>query len=409
MFSWIRKKNSPLRYVFVSILFSSSSLFVFCTPQSKDDYSSLLAVSLATSQNASYSASFSLEGPDNGGNTDLTVAPYFESGLFTVTSLQDDSKFPLKITLSNVNIQDKNGIVIETVNSFKGVLLRDVINRGAKFKPFDKGKDGRATVIVLEGNDGYKAVVSYTELMRTEVGANMIVAYEKNGALLDSNSGSMAVISKSDTNQGMRYVKFLKRIKVINEWLTQSGTGTTASFSVTGDVNVPKNFSIADLQNPATFTNINFSAIGPISNSKHYILGKGVSLSDVISKAGLAHANQPQKYYVILEATDKYRVTHSYAELINTKIGSGNGSLTSPGVIVISEFKKGLGGNYYNPPATVGDYTSCTGTANVCDVDYIATISSEDTAAFGGDVAVGINLGPRKMSWLNSVIIKYVE
>ncbi|PJZ58866.1 molybdopterin-dependent oxidoreductase [Leptospira barantonii] len=408
MFSLIRKTAILLKTSLIGIVLTIQPLLFHCAPHAGDDYSSALAVALV-SQNSSYSTSFSLEGPDNGGNADLTVAPYFESGLFTVTSLQDDSKFPLKIVLSNVAIQDKNGTVIETANSFKGVLLRDVINRGAKFKPFDKGKDGRATVIVLEGNDGYKAIVSYTELMRTEVGANMIVAYEKNGALLDASSGSMAVVSKSDTNRGMRYVKFLKRIRVINDWLTQSGTGTTSSFSVTGDVSVPKNFTLADLQNPALFTNRDFSAIGPISNSKHYILGKGVLLSEVIAKAGLAHPDQPQKYYVILEATDKYRITHSYAELINTKIGPGIGSLTSPGVVVISEFKKGLGGNYYNPPASTGDYTSCTGTGNVCDGDYTATISSEDTAAYGGDVSAGINLGPRKMSWLNSIVLKYVE
>lgn len=393
----------------LTFFYVTYSLIVFCSPNSGTDGSGLAAFALRSSDNTFYSNSFSLIGPDNNGNNDLTVAPYFESGLYTVASLQDDSKFPQKVILNNISIKDKNGNLIETVSSFNGVLLRDLINIGGKFKPLDKGKDGRATVVVLEGKDGYKAIVSYTELMRTSLGAEMIVAYEKNGGLLDSDSGSMAFVSKGDTNQGTRYVKFLTKITVINEWLTQSGTGTTASFSVTGDVITPLNYSISDLQNTSNFASINFSAIGPISNSKHYILGKGVSLLEVLSKSTLRSPNDFQSYYVILEATDKYRVTHSYAELSNTIIGSGSGSLPSPGVIVITEFKKGLGGNYYTPPASLTDYTSCSGTGNVCDTDYIATISSEDTAPYGGDVTAGINLGPRKMSWLNTIILKKAE
>ncbi|TGL33496.1 molybdopterin-dependent oxidoreductase [Leptospira perdikensis] len=404
---------SPRRFsafVHKSIIFLIFGIqFTFCSPKVTGDGSDLVAFALLSSENTFYSHSFSLKGPENNGNTNQTIAPYFESGLYTITSLQNESKFPQRVTLYNFSIKDKNGNLIEVVSSFTGVLLRDLINIGGKFKPFDKGKDGRATVVILEGKDGFKAVVSYTELMRTTLGAEMLIAFEKNGALLDANSGSMAFVSKGDKNQGSRYVKYLSKITVTNEWLNQSGTGTTSSFSITGDIVTPLNYSLSDLQNVSSFQSIDFTGIGPISNSKHYISGKGVSLLEILSKVTLRNPNDLQSYYVILEATDKYRFTHSYSELSNTIVGSGSGTSATPGVIVITEFKKGLGGDYPNPPASPSNYTSCSGTNNTCDTEYIATISSEDTAPYGGDVSSGINLGPRKMSWLNTIIVKKAE
>ena len=74
--------------------------------------------------------------------------------------------------------------------------------------------DWRKTVVVAIARDGYRAVFSWPELANTAGGAQVMVAYERDGAPLGVQEGPFAIHAPGDTRTGPRHVKWLQRIEV---------------------------------------------------------------------------------------------------------------------------------------------------------------------------------------------------
>lgn len=74
--------------------------------------------------------------------------------------------------------------------------------------------DWRKTVVIAIARDGYRAVFSWPELANTAGGAQVMVAYERDGAPLGASEGPFAIHVPADTRAGPRHVKWLQRIEV---------------------------------------------------------------------------------------------------------------------------------------------------------------------------------------------------
>ena len=74
--------------------------------------------------------------------------------------------------------------------------------------------DWRKTVVIAIARDGYRAVFSWPELANTAGGAQVMVAYERDGAPLGASEGPLAIHAPADTRTGPRHVKWLQRIEV---------------------------------------------------------------------------------------------------------------------------------------------------------------------------------------------------
>jgi DMSO/TMAO reductase YedYZ molybdopterin-dependent catalytic subunit len=74
--------------------------------------------------------------------------------------------------------------------------------------------DWRKTVVVAMARDGYRAAFSWPELANTAGGAQVMVAYERDGAPLSEAEGPLAIHAPGDTRSGPRHVKWLQRIEV---------------------------------------------------------------------------------------------------------------------------------------------------------------------------------------------------
>ena len=74
--------------------------------------------------------------------------------------------------------------------------------------------DWRRTVVIASARDGYRAVFSWPELANTAAGAQVMVAYERDGAPLGAQEGPLALHAPGDTRSGPRHVKWLNRIEV---------------------------------------------------------------------------------------------------------------------------------------------------------------------------------------------------
>ncbi|MDO8040717.1 molybdopterin-dependent oxidoreductase [Janthinobacterium sp. SUN137] len=105
-----------------------------------------------------------------------------------------------------------NGDKAETITSYKGVLLRDILDKAVLDAPGHN--DVKKLAIIATATDGYAVVFSWGELYNSPAGEGVIVYYEKNGKALGDNDGEIALISAKDIRTGPRHVKWLNGIEV---------------------------------------------------------------------------------------------------------------------------------------------------------------------------------------------------
>jgi len=74
--------------------------------------------------------------------------------------------------------------------------------------------DWRKAVVIAIARDGYRAVFSWPELFNTEGGAQVMLAYERDGVPLGANEGPIALHAPNDIRTGPRHVKWLERLEV---------------------------------------------------------------------------------------------------------------------------------------------------------------------------------------------------
>lgn len=111
-----------------------------------------------------------------------------------------------------VDVICASGAIVGKVDSFRGVRLRDLID--AVGLQLDGHKDGRRMVIVARGTDGYLATFSWNELYNTDIGPQVLVAWEKDGKPLEPREGQLLLISGKDIRTGPRRVRNLGEIEI---------------------------------------------------------------------------------------------------------------------------------------------------------------------------------------------------
>ncbi|WP_332858960.1 molybdopterin-dependent oxidoreductase [Janthinobacterium svalbardensis] len=111
-----------------------------------------------------------------------------------------------------IAVTGHNGDKAETITSYKGVRLRDILDKAVLDAPGHN--DVKKLAIIATATDGYAVVFSWGELYNAPAGEGVIVYYEKNGKALDDNDGEIALISAKDIRTGPRHVKWLNGIEV---------------------------------------------------------------------------------------------------------------------------------------------------------------------------------------------------
>ena len=111
-----------------------------------------------------------------------------------------------------LDVTRHNGDRAESIVSYRGVLLRDILDQAVLDAPGHN--DMKKLAIVATATDGYVAVFSWGELYNSPAGEGVVVCFEKNGKALDDSDGEIALISARDLRTGPRHVKWLKAIEV---------------------------------------------------------------------------------------------------------------------------------------------------------------------------------------------------
>jgi DMSO/TMAO reductase YedYZ molybdopterin-dependent catalytic subunit len=101
---------------------------------------------------------------------------------------------------------------VQRDTTLRGVSLAALIER-AGLAERDR-LDWRKTVVIAIARDGYRAAFSWPELVNTDGGALVMVAYERDGRALADDEGPLALVAPADQRPGPRRVKWLRRIEL---------------------------------------------------------------------------------------------------------------------------------------------------------------------------------------------------
>ncbi|QIY83234.1 molybdopterin-dependent oxidoreductase [Chryseobacterium sp. NEB161] len=131
--------------------------------------------------------------------------------VLTPLTLTVDSLKKMKVVeLKDFKIVCQKGLTKDSVESTKGVLLTDILE---KAKIAQQEHTDRNFYIVARASDDYKATFSWAELFNNPTGEKVFVLFEQNGKSL-KEKGEMILVSMTDAKTGLRHVKWLKSIEV---------------------------------------------------------------------------------------------------------------------------------------------------------------------------------------------------
>lgn len=128
------------------------------------------------------------------------------------------------LTLSVADLKATPAAQIETVSVtrragdkevpslLRGVRLSTLLERAALVET--DHNTWKHTVVLATATDGYQVVFSWPELFNTEVGAGVLVVFERDGQPLAEREGQIALVSVRDARAGPRSVKWLTRVEV---------------------------------------------------------------------------------------------------------------------------------------------------------------------------------------------------
>jgi DMSO/TMAO reductase YedYZ molybdopterin-dependent catalytic subunit len=100
----------------------------------------------------------------------------------------------------------------EVATTVKGVSLAALVKRAGLVEP-DRNS-WKHTIVLAVATDGYSVAFSWPELVNTDVGAGVLVVYERDGKALDNGEGPIALVSAKDQRTGPRHVRWLQRVEV---------------------------------------------------------------------------------------------------------------------------------------------------------------------------------------------------
>ena len=132
-----------------------------------------------------------------------------------------DVVHPMKLTMKDLqalpmhegaafDVVCQTGTKMSSTKSYKGVLLRDVLDKAELAQ--DDHKD-RNFYIVAQATDDYMATFSWGELYNHAIGDSTFILFEEDGAPIGAK-GEFVLITATDKKTGPRHVFWLNGIGV---------------------------------------------------------------------------------------------------------------------------------------------------------------------------------------------------
>ena len=125
-------------------------------------------------------------------------------------SIADLQKMNVR-TGENLKIVSQNGEVRKEFKTYRGVLLKEVLEK-AHIK-LATMKDRNKILVAAHATDGYVALFAYHELFNNATGEQVWLLFEENNKPIEAD-GAIVLVCLDDHLTGPRHVKWLSRIEV---------------------------------------------------------------------------------------------------------------------------------------------------------------------------------------------------
>ena len=245
---------------------------------------------------------------------------------FTLSDLKKLSSFYLKnVYLINEKANCADDEKLESLGSYRGVLLRDLLLT-ARLKYTRKWEPG---VYIRVRNKEKEVIFSFGEIFYSSIGRSAIVAYQKNGKEIDSDSGCGQLIIHTDLRSG-RCLKGLteiivERVDVKMKAYEDKKEGylrpPTETFTILDKKNgINRQVNLENLKNlPYVFVPYALMAGECEGFGGIYSFG-GTPLRLLLEDSGLKGCNYDYSRYVLIESEDGFCATFSFGELFNSRL-----------------------------------------------------------------------------------------
>ncbi len=248
---------------------------------------------------------------------------------FTLSDLKTLSSFYLKdVYLINEKANCTDDEKLESRGSYRGVLLRDLLlTAGLKYtRKWEPG------VYIRVKNREKEVVFSFGEIFYSSIGRSAVVAYEKNGKEIDTDSGCGQLIIHTDLRSG-RCLKGLteiivERVDVEMKAYEDKKEGylrpPTETFTLLDKNNgINRQIKPEDVKSLPSVSVPSALMAGDCEGFGGIYSFEGAPLRLLLEDSGFRGCNYDYSRYVLIESEDGFCATFSFGEIFNSRL-SGN-------------------------------------------------------------------------------------
>lgn len=215
--------------------------------------------------------------------------------------------------------------LIAGLASYKGVLLRDVLERaGMKYvRKFEPGVYVRVT-----GRDGKQVVFSFGEIFYSSIGRSIILAYERDEKAIGGQEGGIELIVSTDLRSGRRITDVkeivVERVDVELKAYEDRAKKIVRPPSVKAvftdkSRGINREISIEDLKGLPVVPTGEVVMNGDCEGFKGVFTFEGPTLRTFLERMGLTASVADYNRFVLLSSESGYCATFSFGEIFGSR------------------------------------------------------------------------------------------